>query len=90
MTEDKEGLREELQSRQDGYKTVFKGVNGQEVLKDLSRFCRENESCVVLGDRDATLVLEGRREVILRIMDHLDMSPEDLWKKYEEGQDVAR
>lgn len=85
-----EGLREKLQARQDEYKAVFSGVNGQEVLKDMARFCRANSTCVVPGDRDATLVLEGRREVYLRILDHIEMSPEDLWLKYGEGQDVER
>lgn len=82
--------KEDLLARQDSYKTTFHGVNGQEVLKDLSRFCREKESCFTVGDPYATALLEGRREVILRILDHLEMPPDDLWLKYGEGQDVER
>lgn len=49
------------------------------VLEDLARFCRANESCVIPGDRDKTLVLEGRREVWLRIQQHLHLTPEQLF-----------
>jgi len=87
---DEQTAKDKLISRQDSYKMAFRGSNAQEVLKDLSIFCRENDSCVVPGDRDATLVLEGRREVILRIMDHLELSPDDLWTKYGLGEYVAR
>lgn len=51
------------------------------VLADLSRFCREKRSCF---DADPRIhaVLEGRREVILRIRDYIDLSEEELYKKY--------
>jgi len=52
------------------------------VLRDLAFFCRANESCVVPGDRDKTLMLEGRREVFLRIQQHLDMNPDELFALY--------
>ena len=47
-------------------------------LSDLSAFCRENETCVVPGDRDMTLVMEGRRQAILRIRNFLTLTPEQL------------
>jgi hypothetical protein len=50
-----------------------------EVMIDLSRFCRATESCVIPGDRDKTLILEGRREVWLRIQEYLNLSPEQLY-----------
>jgi hypothetical protein len=53
-----------------------------EVLDDLARFCRANETCVVPGDRDLSLVAEGRREVWLRIQQHLHLSEEQLMQLY--------
>src|SRR5688500_260506 len=55
---------------------------GAAVLADLATFCRADETCVVPGDRDRTYVLEGRREVWLRIQDHLKLSTEQLVQKY--------
>lgn len=52
------------------------------VMSDLAVFCRANESCVIPGDRDKTLVLEGRREVWLRITQHLNLQPEQLYELY--------
>jgi len=52
------------------------------VLRDLAVFCRANESCVVPNDRDRTLLLEGRREVWLRIQQHLNLTPEQLFALY--------
>lgn len=52
------------------------------VLEDLARFCRAKESCAVPGDRDKTFILEGRREVFLRIQNHLNLSPEQLFTLY--------
>lgn len=53
-----------------------------ECLMDLARFCRANETCAIPGDRDKTLILEGRREVWLRIQQHLHLSPEQLMQLY--------
>lgn len=47
-------------------------------LDDLAAFCCERKSCVVPGDRDQSFVLEGRREVILRIRNFLELTPEEL------------
>jgi hypothetical protein len=52
------------------------------VLEDLAMFCRANETCVVPGDRDRTMVLEGRREVWLHIMQRLHLTPEQLFALY--------
>lgn len=47
-------------------------------LADLSAFCHERETTIVKGDRDMSLVMEGRRQVILRIRNFLDLTPEQL------------
>jgi hypothetical protein len=52
------------------------------VLEDLASFCRASESCAVPGDRDRTMMLEGRREVWLRIQQHLQLTPEQLFALY--------
>jgi hypothetical protein len=64
------------------YQLVFNSPAGEAVLADLSPFCRVNETCVVPGDRDRTYVLEGRREVYLRIREYLDRTPEQLVERY--------
>lgn len=53
------------------------------VLAELRHFCRADTSCVVFGrdgqvDTHATAVLEGRREVWLKITQTLNMTDEQL------------
>lgn len=60
-----------------------------EVLQDLARFCRANETCVVPGDEHMTYVLEGRREVWLRIQQNLGLTTEQLLALYT-GQALKR
>ena len=64
------------------YQLAFNSPAGEAVLIDLTPFCRSKETCVVPGDRDRTYVLEGRREVFLRIRDYLDLTVEQLVEKY--------
>jgi hypothetical protein len=64
------------------YQAVFASEAGKAVMIDMAPFCRARETCVIPGDRDRTYVLEGRREVYLRIQDYLDLSPEQLVEKY--------
>lgn len=52
------------------------------VLEDLAKFCRANETCVVPGNHDMSLILEGRREVWLRINQHLHLTAEQLVQLY--------
>jgi hypothetical protein len=52
-----------------------------QVMADLSRFCREKQTCFHVDPRLHALI-EGRREVILRIKDYLDLSVEELCEKY--------
>ncbi len=53
------------------------------VLADLKRFCYAGTSCVIRGengqiDTHATAVAEGRREVWLRIQEHLCMDDQTI------------
>ena len=78
-------LRIALMGRRHDYRLTFLSPPGKSVLKDLARFCRANASTF---HEDARLhaVAEGRREVWLRIANHLNMTPDELWKLYS-GQD---
>lgn len=67
-----------LRTRKRNYQLTFNSIHGQEVQRDLARYCRANETCVVVGDRDRSLILEGRREVWLRIQQQLNLTPQQL------------
>lgn len=74
-----------LTNRRRAYRRLFDrgDMDAQIVLADLARFCRANETTVVPDARGgvmATAVLEGRREVWLRIQQHLQLSDEDHWR----------
>lgn len=77
-----EKLLEIFGDRQRAYQLALNTAAGKAVLLDLAIFCRANETCVIPGDRDRTYVLEGRREVYLRLMDHLNLTTDDLVQKY--------
>lgn len=51
------------------------------VLADIAKFCRANETCFHADPR-LHAVLEGRREVWLRITQHLNLTPEELYELY--------
>lgn len=79
MTDLIEKARQFVLGRQYAYKKTFEGPLGEDVLKDLARFCRANVSTF---DADPRLhaVAEGRREVWLRIQNNLRLSPADIWR----------
>lgn len=70
-----------LTGRQTDYKMTFNSPNGKRVLEDLARFCRANETTFHTDPR-AHALLEGRREVFLRLAHHLKLSFDDLWNLY--------
>lgn len=59
------------------------------VLSDLARFCRAHET-TFHPDPRVHGVLEGRREVWLRIQHQLQLSDEDLWKIYGRPEQEKR
>lgn len=75
--------------RKTDYQLAFTSPAGQRVQADLARFCRASESCVVPGNHDASLILEGRREVWLRIQNHLHLSPSELVRLFAAPTDEA-
>ena len=79
MSEQRDKLRVLFSTRQQNYKQTFRGPVAEAVLKDLARFCRANTSTF---HEDARLhaMAEGRREVWLRIANHLHLSPNELYR----------
>ena len=74
-------LRIALGDRQIAYRRTFSAPPAELVLKDLARFCRAHESTMHADER-VQANLEGRREVWLRIQEHLRMDSETLWRLY--------
>lgn len=66
-----------LTGRKRAYQQIPDGV-----MHDLAKFCRATQTCGVLGDHDATMVLIGRHEVWLRIAQHRGLTPEQLFDLY--------
>lgn len=52
------------------------------VLENMAKFCRANETCVVPGNPDLTLMLEGRREVWLHFQKHIGLTDNELLELY--------
>ncbi len=77
-----ERLKARLLSKQYAYKFVFDGAFGKVVLQDLTKFCRGIETTFDADPRMHAL-LEGRREVLLRIAQHMNLSLDDLWAIYD-------
>lgn len=70
-----------LRARRGAYLQTFGTPTGATVLDDLAKFCRAQESCF---DPDPRIhaALEGRREVWLRIQQHIGLTSEQLFHLY--------
>ncbi|UOF83094.1 hypothetical protein [Caudoviricetes sp.] len=75
-----------LFTRKQAYQQVFniESIHARRVLVDLARFCRANTTTFHENDR-AHAVLEGRREVWLRIQNHINLDPDEFTKTYGKG-----
>ena len=74
-----------LSQRRTAYQLTFTGAHGDSVIEDLAKFCRADESTFNPDPRIHAL-MEGRREVFLRIKQHLNMTDEQLWTKIGQGR----
>ena len=78
-----------LRDRKSAYQRLFGGGaapgDAALVAADLARFCRASAS-TFHSDARLHAALEGRREVWLRIRDHLDLEFGDLVNKYTTGE----
>lgn len=82
MTEEPDS-RKYLQNRRKSYQRTFnkESQDAIAVIADLAKFCRANESTFDPDPRIHAL-LEGRKEVWLRIQQHLQLTEEQLWLLY--------
>lgn len=74
-------VKDKLLGRKHAYRQTFDNPYGETVLKDLASFCRATSTTFNQDPRHHAL-LEGRREVWLRISEHLNMTEEELFEKY--------
>ena len=78
MSEEAKSL---LAQRRLAYKQSLTGSHGEAVLADLAKFCRARETTFHADPRVHAL-MEGRREVWLRIAHHLNLSEDELFNHY--------
>jgi hypothetical protein len=76
-----------LEQRKRAYNLTFVGPHGESVLSDLATFCKANEPCFHPDPRVHAL-MEGRREVWLRLEQHLKLNPDQLLKIYTTSRKV--
>lgn len=76
-----------IRRRRLAYQLTFRNDNyaAQQVLIDLAKFCRANET-TFHADPRVSAVLQGRHEVWLRITHHLHLSSEQLFALYNGDQ----
>lgn len=82
-------LRRFVFRRREAYCRAFKTPGGRLVLEDLARFCRVNESTFHQDPRVAAM-LDGRREVFLRIQQHLKLSPDEVFDLLVNAQPISQ
>lgn len=70
--------------RRRAYRATFNTVEGQKVLADLRRFCRASVPTADVNNANVTFLLEGRREVFLRIISHMNLTEDDIFELVEE------
>lgn len=76
-----------FQRRQSAYKKTFDNPEGRKVLADLRRFCRATQPTADVNNVQTTYLLEGRREVFLRILSHLQLTDEDVYNLIEDSNE---
>ena len=76
-------IKEYVARRQQAYQQVFNPDNIFliDVMEDLEKFCRIDET-TFHPDQRVHALLEGRREVLLRIKRHVNMDTKALIKYY--------
>ena len=75
-------VREFISGRAFAYRETFDNPHGKIVLQDLAKFCYADQSTFSEGERNAAR-LDGRREVWLRIKEHLNLTDEELFDLYK-------
>lgn len=82
-------VRRYIETRRRAYKAVFtgKGEHGdiEFVMRDLAAFCRAYEPTFNMNPKVQDL-LEGRREVFMRIMSFMHLSHDTLYVQYTDAK----
>lgn len=73
-----------LRPRRAAYAKTFNTPEGRKVLADLKRFCRASVPTADVNNIHTTYLLEGRREVWLRVASMLQLTDEDVVQLIEE------
>lgn len=91
ITEKIEVFRRKLQGMAFAYNRVFdkQSPYTETVLKDLAKFCRAHQTTYHLDPR-AHAVLEGRREVWLKIQEYLNLSVDEIYELHKVKEIVSR
>ena len=79
-------VRDFLITRKQAYQRTFTGNSGERVLEDLARFCRADESTFHTDPR-VEGIMQGRREVWLRISKHLNLTPDEMVRYFNPNGD---
>ena len=74
-------VKDFLVTRAQAYKRTFSGIYGERVLTDLAKFCRADESTFNPDPRMEGM-LQGRREVWLRVTKHLNLTDDQLQRYF--------
>jgi hypothetical protein len=74
-----------MENRKKAYQLTFGSSPGRVVLRDLGPFCRLMQSSWHDNQRTADR-LQGRQDVILRIMAHMNLSEDQLMALYADMQ----
>ena len=73
-----------LLARRTAYHKTFDNPEGKKVLADLRRFCKATVPTADVNNVNVTYLLEGRREVFLRISSLLQLTEDDIYQLTEE------
>lgn len=74
---------QEYADRKRAFNSAFAmGPHGPRVMDILSIYCRSRDTTAIDGRKSTIFRLEGRREVFLLLQDYLELTPEQLIRKY--------
>lgn len=73
-----------LRYRRSSYQHTFNTPAGRKVLADLRRFCRADIPTADVNNERTTYLLEGRREVWLRLQSHLQLTDDEVYNLIED------
>lgn len=88
MLEKLEQVRLRLKSRKALYEKVFNTPEGRLILADLVDAAHFIDGHVIQSQPEMLRHVEGRRWIVSRILNHLNLDSEALFKIYQEGKKI--